>query len=679
MNRIYLKYSGIAAGVCGGILALCVAVFDASLNIAGSPIPDSVFAVLAIVLALVGGYALHCTQQMGFQRFVSIVLLPAVSVVVGRSVWNNIADAFEMVAVVLFAAMTILLLKSYTSQMVLWKPGIVRGIAWAAVCCTAVLTLFVRSDPSVNIHVAVIVLLSMLWMYVLLGLPEVKIVESGRWSRSVWLIGIALVILWGAWLRIAAVDTFVFQNDEYFHVNASVGYLETGEYYQWNFLRNEVEDGEEYTRAWPYTWQVAQSVNVLGQDAEWKFRLPTLLWGILLLVVMAAVTFSWTRSYAVAMYSTALVAFDNGFIWASTYNRMYAFLGVFVLLSVWLFSYAIRSSGKSAHRVPEKVQRIPRWVWLVVALVSTAFTVLIHQAAVLLLGGMAIALVCYACIDSKDVWYRHLVYGIAVLGVIAGLVHLLHPFLPFDFVALRVRPALEYIAYPLHNMKLPFFALILCISGLIIARKKSPLPAWIYVAASMSFPAITYFAYFSNRYPARKYSMFVFPFIYMIIGFMWHRFMKQAFPRTWATVGIGVFAFMWMISPVSIPGQSASLFLDTARSDYSYDNVQLHDYATGYSVIEEMLKPGDTVYILSERSYYLTRTDVNNIQIPPEEQWTLQDVQQAIEQTPQGYIVWPKYKAFHFSPAVIEYIRTNLERVDDPILKDSNIVVYQWK
>jgi hypothetical protein len=106
-----------------------------------------------------------------------------------------------------------------------------------------------------------------------------------------------------------------FSADEFLGVNASYGYLQTGEWRRWDFnLDKPLVDNDyfktffdfdiwkagadTYTRSWIYNWQVAQTLRFLPTGSQSSYRLVSALWGVLSVLIIYWITFKLTGKKA---------------------------------------------------------------------------------------------------------------------------------------------------------------------------------------------------------------------------------------------------------------------------------------------------------------------------------------------------------------------------------------------
>lgn len=632
------------------------------------------------------GYV-HFTFPLWPLLFLFAITMMILLVIIAR---KKIMMWHELVLFSLFPGLTILMTLLFLQRSV-WTPGEYWYVAlWAvtagwvvatslkkplsrrqvatlgffAIIFVVVTSAFNRFDVHPLLLQTALLVTAFFWSVLLWLLPRFSTFardRAARWERWWWLGAIIIVVIWGAWLRISALTAFPLQNDEFFHIDAARGYLQSGEYRLWDYQTQTL--GVSYNRAWPFTWQVAQSMRLFGAT-EWVFRLPSLVWGMLFVIGAGGLTFFLTRSHATTFFLTAIVSFDQGFIWAATTTRMYAMFSVLALL---IIAMTVRACAP-----PPLSARARSW-WFGCAVALAILSVVIHPTALLLLVGIGFAL-CVSALRYPSVQWFWITLVVLAIPALATL-----PFFSFfqellqaRFFTLRTDVNTQYLLYPFQNFIMPMFALTIVIIGLFTQRARQ----WIMVFVSMALPALLYFAYLAPRYGARKYSMFVFIALFIIIAHEWHRVQYALWRNVyWRTVGsVALFAFCFL--PIAVPGFRASWFLKSTRADQPLDQLQFHDYPAAYAFLAAHVDRGEIILMLSPRSFYLQETDLQIVQIPSEKKMTVTDLQELITKNPRGWIVWPQYKSYHLSGEVQQFIQRRFEKVDDAI--ETNIIMYHY-
>jgi 4-amino-4-deoxy-L-arabinose transferase-like glycosyltransferase len=562
------------------------------------------------------------------------------------------------------------------------EVGAWRLLALLNLLASLVWATLIRLDLVPELHLAANAVLALGWLCVLRWLPELPETvirpsaddsssnrsHGDRWQLA-WLIATGVVILWGSWVRISGVDTFAFQGDEYFHLNTAQGYLQTGEYLQWDFLHHEPQLDKPYERAWPYTWQVAQSIRWLGVS-EFSARLPALVWGIGLLLLLPLLARIVTRSWLPAFVATALVAFDPTFIWLSTFSRMYTMLAVAALLAVAVFFFAVRE--------PRQAPTVPAWQrWLALAAafgLAGAAGFFIHKVAYLLVAGFGTALVVHAVRPPRPRWAWQALVALAAVGVVALSVFVWKPFFQLSFFTIRTLPAWEYPYYFISALVVPAIGAALLTS--LVYRRWTDWPAWVLAAVAMLLPSLVYFVFFANRYSAKKYSALLIPLAGLLLAAVWQRWLQRFLPAGAWQVFAGSAAFLWLLVPLSIPYWEDPLLLKPDRTTLSYREIGFHDYPTVYGHIEQKAAPGEAVVLMGTKQYYLHRTDLVYYSTTKLDPMTREELQAIQSSHAHGWVVLSIEKKGELPRRFRRYVEKNLREVKK--LTPTNFRVYRW-
>jgi len=140
-------------------------------------------------------------------------------------------------------------------------------------------------------------------------------------------------------LRYPRLWDFGLRQDAFHHYETAIGYLRTGRFVQWDFLRDTA--GRPYSRAWMYTAQIAWVFRRLGVSYG-NARLVSLFWGVLLFLPVACVC----RALSMKRWETLLVVFwiaiSPHFITTSRWIRMYSMFTTSFLAALVCAYYVLR-------------------------------------------------------------------------------------------------------------------------------------------------------------------------------------------------------------------------------------------------------------------------------------------------------------------------------------------------
>ncbi|MFH0818668.1 MAG: glycosyltransferase family 39 protein [Patescibacteria group bacterium] len=461
------------------------------------------------------------------------------------------------------------------------------------------------------------------------------------------------------YLRYKNIDYINFQNDEYYHLNTAVGFLKTGHFETWDFV--EQRTLRPYPRARIFTIQVAASFKLLGIN-EFAGRLPALIWGLLLLPLIYFVSYKVSKSHLVSLIAVYTVSFDNMFIWSSRICRMYSMFAFLALLFSWLAYKALNTKNNY------------KYIYYLLAII-TFYLAFITHAEVLVL---AIGFLIYFILNFfKEFKYKVFTISAIIGGVVIAVYHFFIAKISYlNFIGWQAKPNWSYIAELFNQFKFEYLGWIVLLAGIIfLFTHKNNLRTYYYCLFS---GPLVYFVWFADRYAAKKYILFLIPFIIIIFSDSLYRicslcFKKQKYAQYILLIIILLFAgpyFSW-------PSVKENYFFQPARADWTYSNSQMHNYRDAYNYIADNNKNSDPVLIYSKRTYYLENKALNLVYFT--ENTTINDIQELVKKNKSGWIVWPQYKArAHLSAKVMKYIQKNFKKIE-PISNDTHVIIFHWE
>lgn len=487
--------------------------------------------------------------------------------------------------------------------------------------------------------------------------------------------GVVLLSAAGFWLRLADLGVNDFQNDEFFHVEAAQGYLQTGEYVLWDFQLEQPT--LEYERAWVYTWQVAQSFKLFGVN-EFAGRFPSVVWGVLLLPLIALLAWRSTNSRLVSLLAVALAVFDQSLIWASRTCRMYSMFVFLVTLVIVLVVEAFK------HK-PKRLALHPVWMVLVAMVFWVAY--LTHESA-LALGAGAVGVVIWMTIESwlrkteeRKQWLAIVGVLVVSVAVLVGINYWLKPILPVQFFTLRSNPNWEYGLYLFNQMRWSFLGWPLV--GVAIWAAIKYKHQGMAVLLGTILPIVSFFIFIGDRYAAKKYILFILPLALIAVAFGVERsiwvgvpVLVGKFPR-WLIILTLCSVFVVIGSVPSWPGLEPNGFFQRARADDRPKNAQIHNFELAYALVEqELTNENNTILIQGNHSYYWTRSDLNLISLKTDKKFKKAELEEIFESTPHGFMLVPEYKLYHLTYGVKRFMYKHMKRVKGT--KKTNVEVFQW-
>lgn len=468
----------------------------------------------------------------------------------------------------------------------------------------------------------------------------------------------------GFWLRFDNLGEVDFQNDEYFHLDAATGYLKTGEFVLWDFLKEEPVT--EYTRAYPYTYLVAITFSILETN-EFAARLPSLIFGLLLFPLIYWIAYHLSKNHLVALASLILVVFEQALIWSSRISRMYSMFIFFFLLSSFLIFLGIEK---------KKI----RWQYLVPGLIFLYVSYIVHESTLLVALGFFIYFLLNSIyeffVKKNRKWNKYYILTLVFLaGLLAGgtVQFFIEPMVPDNYFELRADPNWEYLLYPVKQLRIQYFAWAVILLGLFASWQWNRLRIFCY---SMILPVVLFFTFFAGRYPAKKYILFIIPFVLILYADAIYNILKKMLKNKTAITIIFVVLILLTGPIYSWPGITENFAFQKARADWIYENAELHNFEESYKYIEDNYTFGEPVIIQGARTYYFTNPDLDLITFKKDKEYTKKELKDIVESNETGWVVYPKYKEYHLRYKVKDYIKKRMKRVKD--LNNTNVEVYRW-
>ena len=211
-------------------------------------------------------------------------------------------------------------------------------------------------------------------------------------SGAIWLLlGIALIV--GGFVRFESVVDLSFYGDEETTAFAARSVIESG--------HPQMPSGMAYNRAPLYSYMAAASASVFGLDAEFSYRLPALVFGLLAIVAL----FLGTRHFfgtAIALACGLLLTTSEWHVITSGYARMYSpYLALFLLAAFGFLDW-------------QRNRRVPALLFALLFFFLTA--------SFQILAVFATGLLLLPYLLKREIDNRQLLQDISIAAVINGIV-----------------------------------------------------------------------------------------------------------------------------------------------------------------------------------------------------------------------------------------------------------------
>jgi hypothetical protein len=496
-----------------------------------------------------------------------------------------------------------------------------------------------------------------------------------------------IVILGGA-LRFYKLGERPFINDEFFDVNASYGYLQTGKFVNWDFNLNRLNPEGSYPsrdeRTWVYRWQVAELLRVLP-PTEAVFRSVSVIWGLISIIALYFVGKYFTGQISVGLISAFIFAVNASGLVIDRRIRMYAmFFPVFLIFSWLLYRfYEEKYEGKNEFLKKIQYHFDMNFKWLLPMLAVGLLSLHLQELTVNIVPIFAAYISIMALvmlIKNKSIVNRIInKYTVSLFLMAAGAVaaKFLFPGLINELLD-RVKffmHSYEYLVnsdYNYAEIGYLFTFLGFCYLGIKLKRPKEAL--WLALSAAV----VLFLAVFLwKRDPSFRYIHFARSFEIMlistgIVGFA--KMLSDPFKK----FNKVIFAVLVILLMAGIPSHQylygdSDIYGTYARGEMHYRNV--------FDYIAQNKKDGDAMITRDFRSYYMMnwQMPIANLGVSrADKSFSTEDVKKMISQYPRVWVVLTERDDFFISDPAKKFIKDNFQNVSINSKKGDG-KVYLWE
>jgi hypothetical protein len=505
--------------------------------------------------------------------------------------------------------------------------------------------------------------------------------KTENWlTRKKSLLILALLMLLGLGVRAFRLGDSDIKGDEFQVVSAAAGYLYKGDFYRWDWINDRPgcldtsSSNCMYTRAWPHTWLIAQTYKLVG-ISEWSSRIPSLIFGVILIAVSYLVGQYLSKSRFIGLMTALLTVFSPSYISLSRYTRMY-------ILLLPLFGLLVYTMLRVLHEnwFPEKLKkirlfdRLAQWLpyhlaFAFIALVLLYFNYQIHVNSLVLLPALFIYVLVLALMYQDKRYILPALAGIA--GVIGGIVYITTGMFKFSgMISWFGRNNTAYydhiFSYP--GSKEMFVVLVIsaAVSTILYLRrynKKLPIERLLLLPVLLGFGAF-FFVRMADRYSAFVYTshLTLFAMIAALIA-AWivsHHLRKPA-----------QYALMGML----LAAAGAQLIF-TSPARYHDQGEAKHSEA--YQVVlNEYNNETDAILGQYLRGYYLQGLkDPHIISMRSNKTYSMEEFIADVQEKPRAWVAWESGKTYHLRPAIVQLINQNFRKLHGRGIDSTGVEVY---
>ncbi len=517
------------------------------------------------------------------------------------------------------------------------------------------------------------------------------------------IIGVSLVValLVAAFLRFYNLSEKSFVADEFLGVNASYGYLQTGDWQRWDFnLERPLEDkayyktwfdwdifhgGEKtYTRAWLYHWQIVQALKFLPDAQEWSYRMVSVLWGILSVLMIYLLGWKFTGKKWIGLIAAVLLTLSPDAIDFSRKVRMYVmFMPIFFLLSYLVFQF-FEAKGKYKNKLLASFKNKTGLdlVYLPGVILVGLLAMHLHPLTVNLAIVVAVFVLLMAILEwrKNGNWKnRYSVYfGLAVLAVV-GL-RLIFKDVSIWGVYFDSEQHFSYLSKILADYSNLLLAIaLLGLGGWFLAKRAGQGGRFVL----SGFGTILVLAvFFWNRSAGEQYIFFLKPFQLVILAggiYALAQYLKNNFRSNNRKVFYG--AMIVLVLALNNWGYYFSAegpYIQKAASSTP-------DYRKVFGYVVKEKKPEEVLVTRNFRNFYWQGNKARVYSLggerseKVEQKISLADLKKIIADNPAGgWIVLSENDESFISKEAKEYLRRNLDLVSNSFVRGP-VTVYHWR
>ncbi len=498
---------------------------------------------------------------------------------------------------------------------------------------------------------------------------------------------LAIIILFGIFLRFYNIGVKAFDRDEFFELNSSYGYFKTGHFVAWDFnferpFGPNMQDDSSNERAEVFRWQLAQLYH-FHEPTEALTRSLGSAWGMIGILLVYLVTVSLTGNRYIALIAALLTAIGESEIIYSRRLRMYAMFFPMYLAFSWMVYKFYESKYKGRFALFKKIQEKTGFnfsyflLMLVAGLISYNVHILTLNIAVTLL---AYSLILFLLAVKKGDYINK--YSITLAASVAGFLALKSPIL-FDY-------------YRSMRKNIRFFTSNYDFS-------KQYFSDWIYPAIGVALIVVGAW-YLFQKMKLKKETLFILlsGLIPMLLAvFVWKREESHRYIYFLQSFGIilsaaGIYGVIYLVAARIKKYKILAViilfagFMSLVNYDYIFSKSMgvytvsgdsyYPDFRAVHNYVNENMKPGEVMITRAYRGFYWRgqKTKVYDIKsLSFGASGCDQKIDKIVKENPSGWVVYPKVDKLNVCSAGRDYYKNNLVRIKDSQIP-SSVEIYRW-
>ena len=504
------------------------------------------------------------------------------------------------------------------------------------------------------------------------------------------------ILLIGGILRFYKLGDSAFDRDEFFELNSSYGFFQTGHFVTWDFGTDKpfpanMQDSSSTERAEIFRWQLSGLYHFFQPSAALTRGLCSF-WGVIGIALVYFITLSFTGNVYIALLASFLTAVGSSEVIYSRRLRMYAmFFPVYLAFSWAVFKfYEEKYKGKITFvkNFWEKfgfnlAYFIPVAILGLISLDVHVLTAHIVPAV----GAYAGLFLIIALYQKKIAWGKiyynkyFLTIGIAICGLVIyklPILNSLHKLVKKNFSFFLAKPNYGFVSQYFSDFSYLFVGIVLFLFGtwfLAKKMKREKEAAFLFISAviPMLFAIFTW-----KRDSSHRYIYFVQSFclilsavgVYGIITLVLERLPKYKKP----VLLLLIIIFLAGINFSYIYSKNQEVFVHKANSYYP-------NFAKIFKYVLKNKKPGDVLVTRAYRSFYwqgqadMKVYDIKSLNFGSKD--CADKIKQIVADNPSGIVVYAKIDKITQCGDGLQYYKDNMTQLKDSTIP-SSVLIYRW-
>ena len=359
-----------------------------------------------------------------------------------------------------------------------------------------------------------------------------------------------LVLGTSAFTLFHKLDNFDIFSDEIQVTKGAAGYYFTGEYRQWDFIKEDLV-GRPYIVAKPHLRIVAQSYKIFGVNA-FAARFPSALFGVLLVAFLFLIGKYFIKDKYAALLTALSFALYFEFLFLGRWSRMYGILfPMFFLIFYWTFKF-INAKNKlnflnlNKHHLFNKYFNF-NYIYLPFIIILLYISLYTHTNITVIFLIFLIYLFLAVLIFRNERKYLTAFLFAFIILILQILFPYKVNFNDFTLFGIDNSPVYNsaFFAYPF-SVKTNIILLFVSFSVLFFSKNKDFQKKYLILFVTVTIPWI-FFSYIIKYAPNYRYVSFLTPFSVLLIVGSFMLISKILYPRI-----IQIFLASLLIASISL-------------------------------------------------------------------------------------------------------------------------------